>query len=104
MRPGQAHARLRLYPNIAGGFTRSGPLSREKVAAVGRYFGREPRYSQEEAEAQAKEAIDAAVKQGRPPGEDWKALGSRMGDIDRGLTSRPRSTSSRHPRRAGPRR
>lgn len=56
---------------------------------MGRYFGREPRYSQQEAEAQAKEAIDAAVNKGRPPAEEWKALASRMGDINRELAARP---------------
>lgn len=56
---------------------------------MGRYFGREPRYSQEEAEAQAKEAIDAAVKKGRPPPEEWKGLAPRMGEIDRELAARP---------------
>lgn len=56
---------------------------------MGRYFGRQPRYSQEEAEAQAKAALDAAVKKGRPPEEEWKALGSRMGDINRELAARP---------------
>lgn len=62
---------------------------RERVEAVGRYFGREPRYSQQEAEAQAKQAIDAAVNKGRPPAEEWKALASRMGDINRELAARP---------------
>ncbi len=56
---------------------------------MGRYFGREPHYSQQEAEAQAKAAIDAAVNMGRPPDEQWKALGSRMGDINRELAARP---------------
>jgi hypothetical protein len=64
-------------------------LSMEEVTAVGRYFGREPRYSQQEAEAQAKEALDAAVKRGRPPAEEWNELASRMGDIDRDLAARP---------------
>ena len=56
---------------------------------MGRYFGREPRYSQQEAEAQAKQAIEAAVSKGRPPEEDWKALGSRMADVNRELATRP---------------
>ena len=56
---------------------------------MGRYFGRQPRYSQQEAEAQAKEAIDAAVKKGRPPAEEWKGLANRMGDINRELATRP---------------
>ena len=65
------------------------PLLREKVATVGKYFGHQPRYSQQEAEAQAKAAIDAAVEQGRPPDEEWNALGSRMGEISRELATRP---------------
>ena len=56
---------------------------------MGRYFGREPRYSREEAEAQAKAAIDAAMQKGRPPEEEWKGLASRMGDINRELATRP---------------
>jgi hypothetical protein len=56
---------------------------------VGRYFGREPRYSQAEAEAQAKAAIDAAVSRGRPPDEEWKGLAGRMGDVSRELAARP---------------
>ncbi|MGI8810414.1 MAG: hypothetical protein ACR2KK_21695 [Acidimicrobiales bacterium] len=56
---------------------------------MGKYFGKEPHYSQEEAEAQAREAIEAATKRGRPPAEDWRALGSRMGDINRDLVARP---------------
>ncbi len=56
---------------------------------MGRYFGRQPRYSREEAEAQAKAALDAALNKGRPPEEEWKALGSRMGEINRELAARP---------------
>ena len=55
---------------------------------MGRYFGRQPRYSQEEAEAQAKAALDAALSRGRPPEEEWKALRSRMGEINRELAAR----------------
>ena len=56
---------------------------------MGRYFGREPRYSQQEAEAQAKQAIEAAVSKGRPPEEEWKGLGPRMADINREVATRP---------------
>ncbi|MDQ3642726.1 MAG: hypothetical protein M3450_14970, partial [Actinomycetota bacterium] len=56
---------------------------------MGRYFGREPRYSQAEAEAQAKAALDAALQKGRPPDEEWKGLASRMGDINVELAARP---------------
>lgn len=66
------------------------PLSRErKVARVGKYFGKEPRYSREEAEAQAKQAIDALVSRGRPPADEWKGLAGRMGEINRELATRP---------------
>jgi hypothetical protein len=56
---------------------------------VGKYFGKQPRYSREEAEAQAKQAIDALVSRGRPPAEEWKGLAGRMGDINRELATRP---------------
>src|SRR5688500_7769829 len=54
-----------------------------KVATMGKYFGREPRYSREEIERQAQEAIDAAVSQGRPPAEDWAPLEARLAELDR---------------------
>lgn len=57
---------------------------------MGKYFGRQPRYSQEEAEAQARQAIDAAVSRGRPPAEEWKGLAGRMGEINQELANRPR--------------
>lgn len=63
---------------------------RGKVVPVGKYFGREPRYSREEAEAQARAAIDAAVARGRPPADEWKGLASRIPDLDRELVTRPR--------------
>jgi hypothetical protein len=56
---------------------------------VGRYFGREPRYTREEAEAQARQAIEAAVSRGRPPDEEWKPLAARTGEINRELATRP---------------
>lgn len=56
---------------------------------MGRFFGREPRVSRQEAEAQAKQAIDAAVSRGRPPADEWKGLASRMGDLNRELATRP---------------
>ena len=56
---------------------------------MGKYFGREPRYSQQEAEAQAKQAIEAAMSKGRPPEDEWKGLASRMGDINQELSTRP---------------
>jgi hypothetical protein len=48
---------------------------------VGKYFGRQPRYSQQEAEAQAKQAHDALVAKGRPPENEFNAVSGRMGDL-----------------------
>ena len=56
---------------------------------MGRYFGREPRYSREEIERQAKEAIDARVSLGRPPEEEWRPLQARLAEIDKALAARP---------------
>jgi hypothetical protein len=70
---------------------------------VGKYFGREPRYSKEEAEAQAKAAIEAAVSRGRPPESEWAGLSSRMSDIDRALAARPPAVEMPHrPRESRP--
>ncbi len=57
---------------------------------MGKYFGKEPRYSREEAEAQARQAIEAATSKGRPPEEEWKALAPRMAEVNRELATRPR--------------
>ena len=56
---------------------------------MGKYFGREPRYSREEIERQAQEAIDARVSLGRPPAEDWAPLQARLAELDRALAARP---------------
>lgn len=56
---------------------------------MGRYFGREPRYSREEIERQAQEAIDARVSLGRPPDEDFRPLEARLAETDRALAVRP---------------
>lgn len=56
---------------------------------MGKYFGREPRYSREEIERQAQEAIDARVSLGRPPAEDWAPLQARLAEIDQVLAARP---------------
>ncbi len=56
---------------------------------MGKYFGREPRYSREEIERQAQEAIDARVNLGRPPAEDWRPLEARLAEIDRVMAARP---------------
>jgi hypothetical protein len=55
---------------------------------MGKYFGREPRYSREEIERQAQEAIDVRVAMGRPPAEDWKPLEARLAELDRELAVR----------------
>ncbi|HET7719968.1 MAG TPA: hypothetical protein VFK43_08385 [Acidimicrobiales bacterium] len=56
---------------------------------MGKYFGREPRYTREEIERQAQEAIDARVSLGRPPAEDWAPLESRLAEIDQAMAARP---------------
>lgn len=56
---------------------------------MGKYFGREPRYSREEIERQAQEAIDARVSMGRPPAEDWGPLEARLSEIDQVMAARP---------------
>jgi len=56
---------------------------------MGKYFGREPRYTREEIERQAQEAIDARVSLGRPPAEDWAPLEARLAEIDQALAARP---------------
>jgi hypothetical protein len=56
---------------------------------MGKYFGREPRYTREEIERQAQEAIDARVSLGRPPAEDWAPLQARLAEIDRAMAARP---------------
>lgn len=55
---------------------------------MGKYFGREPRYSREELERQAQEAIDARVSLGRPPAEDWAPLEARLAELDQVLAAR----------------
>ncbi len=56
---------------------------------MGKYFGREPRYSREEIERQAQEAIDARVGLGRPPAEEWAPLQARLAEIDQVMAARP---------------
>jgi hypothetical protein len=56
---------------------------------VGRYFGREPRFSREEIEAQAKQAIEERVGMGRPPAEEWAQLDARMAAMDRESALQP---------------
>jgi hypothetical protein len=55
---------------------------------VGRYFGREPRYSRQEIELQAQQAIEARVGMGRPPAGDWLPIEERLARMDRELAAR----------------
>ncbi len=66
---------------------------------MGRYFGREQRYSREEIEAQARQAIEAQVGQGRPPADDWRPLEARLAEIDRqaGALPAPAGVPERQP-------
>ena len=66
---------------------------------MGKYFGREPRYSREEIERQAQEAIDARVSLGRPPAEDWAPLQARLAEIDQAMAARPPVPAMPEPRR-----
>lgn len=54
-----------------------------------RYFGREPRYSREELQRQAQEAIDARVSMGRPPDEEFFPLEARLAEADRARARPP---------------
>ena len=54
-----------------------------------RYFAREPRYSREELERQAQQAIDARIRVGRPPAEEFLAVERRLAEMDRALAARP---------------
>lgn len=56
---------------------------------MGRYFGREPRYSREELERQAQEAIEARVSMGRPPEGDFRPLEARLDALDEVIVARP---------------
>lgn len=55
---------------------------------MGRYFGRETRYSREEIELQAQQAIEARVNMGRPPAEDWVPIEARLAAMDREMAAR----------------
>lgn len=69
--------------------TNAAAFEERKVAVMGKYFGREPRYSREEIERQAQEAIDARVDLGRPPPEDWRRLEARLSEMDQLTAARP---------------
>lgn len=56
---------------------------------MGKYFGREPRYSRDEIERQAQEAINARLGLGRPPAEDWAPLEARLAEADQANAARP---------------
>lgn len=55
---------------------------------MGRYFGREPRYTREEIERQAQETLEARVSMGRPPAEDWAPIEARLAEMDREMAAR----------------
>ena len=55
---------------------------------MGRYFGREPRYSREEIELQAQQAIETRVNMGRPPVEEWAPIHARLTELDREMAAR----------------
>ena len=55
---------------------------------MGKFFGSEQRYSREEIERQAQEAIEARVNLGRPPAEEWRPLEMRLDEIDHAIVSR----------------
>jgi hypothetical protein len=55
---------------------------------VGRYFGREPRYTRQEIEQQAQEALEARINLGRPPEEEFAPIQARLASMDRELAAR----------------
>ena len=55
---------------------------------MGRYFGREPRFTREEIELQAKQELEARVSLGRPPAEDFQPIEARLAAMDRELAAR----------------
>jgi len=65
------------------------PFSMMRGRQVGRFFGRDPHYSRQEIEAQAKEAIEARVGLGRPPAEDWQPLDARLAAAETRPVSQP---------------
>jgi hypothetical protein len=69
--------------------TDAAAYSYRKVADMGRYFGREPRYSRDELERQAQEAIDARISMGRPPAEDFLPVERRLAEMERAVAVRP---------------
>lgn len=55
---------------------------------MGRYFGREPRFTREEIEFQAQQELEARVNMGRPPAEDFAPIEARLAQLDRELAAR----------------
>jgi hypothetical protein len=55
---------------------------------VGRYFGREPRYTRQELELQAQQALEARINLGRPPAEDFAPIEARLAQMDREMAAR----------------
>ena len=69
--------------------TDAAAYSYEKGRRMGKYFGREPRYSSAEIERQAQDAIDARVGLGRPPADDWAPLEARLSEMDQMMAAPP---------------
>ena len=55
---------------------------------MGRYFGREPRYTRQELELQAQQALEARINLGRPPAEDFAPIEARLAQMDREMAAR----------------
>src|SRR3954447_26852137 len=60
----------------------------QKGRQVGRYFGREPRYTRHELELQAQQALEARINLGRPPAEDFAPIQTRLAKMDREMATR----------------
>jgi hypothetical protein len=60
----------------------------QKGRQVGRYFGREPRYTRHELELQAQQALEARINLGRPPAEDFAPIEARLAQMDREMAAR----------------
>lgn len=55
---------------------------------MGRYFGREPRYTRQEIEQQAQQEFEARISLGRPPAEEFAPIEARLAQLDRDMATR----------------
>lgn len=55
---------------------------------MGRYFGREPRYTRQEIEQQAQQEFEARISLGRPPAEEFAPIEARLAELDRAMAAR----------------